>query len=191
MKNTTIITYLFLLIFLILIIIFISFLYVQKEDMKKAQFITVTNKEISIKLNLDNIEIYYWDTNEANIYIFEYSKGKINISDEYSGYNKILEDKLYIQTLLKYINLFYIDKKEKIVLKRTKLNYMQSSEPPIITVIGYKEGKEVFKEVTEIGAEEYDIEFNPKFLEFYEFLDNLVEDNKENSLKNRSYLLTL
>ncbi len=81
-----------------------------------------------------------------------------------------------INHLWYFVKLFYIDKKEKIVLNRTKRACMVSSDYPFIEVIGYKEGKEDFKKSRYIGAEVYDIEFNPKFLEFYEFLDSLVSN---------------
>ncbi len=80
-----------------------------------------------------------------------------------------------INHLWHFVKLFYIDKREKIVLNRTKREYLEYSDYPFIEVIGYKDGKEAFKKSIQIGAEVYDIEFNPKFLEFYEFLDGLVE----------------
>jgi hypothetical protein len=48
-----------------------------------------------------------------------------------------------------YINLFYIDCTEEIVLEKKNNR-------------------------TQIGEEEYDVEYNPKFLEFNKFLDCLV-----------------
>ena len=38
----------------------------------------------------------------------------------------------------------------------------------------YRDGKKIIYNRTQIGEEEYDVEYNPKFLEFYKFLDCLV-----------------
>lgn len=74
-----------------------------------------------------------------------------------------------------YLSKFYIVKEEKIELKRTKSDYIESTDYPYIKVIGYRGGKEVFTTETQIGEEDYDVKYNPQFLEFYEFLDSLVK----------------
>ncbi len=129
---------------------------------------------------IDSVVVVYWKSTEANEYQFYYSNKILQIRSEYFGceyfgFKKSVENKQSIQTFLKYVNLFYIDKEKKIILNRKKRDYLESTDYPNIKVIGYINKKEVFNVKTQIGEEEYDVEFNPKFLEFYEFLDNLVK----------------
>lgn len=94
-----------------------------------------------------------------------------NVKDTiYVGYGKNKSK------IIEYVNQFYIDKEKKIILRRTKRGYLESTDYPYIKVIGYQNKKEVFNVTTQIGEEEYDVEYHPKFLEFYEFLDSLVKD---------------
>lgn len=71
------------------------------------------------------------------------------------------------QAFSKYINQFYIDKEDNIILNRTKREYLESTDYPYIKVVGYQNKKEVFNVSTQIGEEEYDVEYHPEFLEFY------------------------
>ncbi len=88
------------------------------------------------------------------------------------------EEKFTIHSLdkknkfINYINRFYIEKSDSIVLS-------ERSEPapvtdyPFIRVKGFKGEKEVLnKDVTLYS----NIEFHPQFIEFYEFLDSLVKE---------------
>ena len=142
------------------------------KEKKSLNMIEVKQEEQS---KIDSVVVVYWKSTEANEYQFYYSDKILQIRSEYFGFKKSVENKQSIQTFLKYINIFYIDKEKEIVLNRTKRDYLESTDYPNIKVIGYKNKKEVFNINTQIGEEEYDVEFNPKFLEFYEFLDNLVK----------------
>lgn len=114
---------------------------------KKSFRISLTNKEYSISNTYD----------ERNVM----SSGVKSIKD----------------SLIRNITQFYINKEEKIILGKTKRDYISSMDYPYIKVIGYSNKKEIFNEAIQIGDEEYDIEYNPKFLEFYNFLDSLVKEN--------------
>jgi hypothetical protein len=125
---------------------------------------------------IDSVVVKYWKSTEANEYSFYYSDEILQIRSEYFGFKKSIEDKQIIQAFLKYVNQFYIDKEKEIVLNRTKRSYLESTDYPYINAIGYKNNKEVFNVNTQIGEEEYDVEYHPKFLEFYEFLDSLTKE---------------
>lgn len=81
-----------------------------------------------------------------------------------------------VNQIKQYISKFYLNKEEKIILSKAKKEYLESTDYPYIKVIGYQNNKEVFNVNTQIRDEEYDIEYHPKFLEFYEFLDSLVKE---------------
>ena len=125
---------------------------------------------------IDSVIVKYWKSEEANEYMFYYSDGILKISSEYFNFKKRIEDKIIRQEFKKYIDQFYIDKENKIILKRTKRGYLKSIDYPYIKVIGYQNKKEVFNVTTQIGEEEYDVEYHPNFLEFYEFLDGLTTE---------------
>jgi len=81
-----------------------------------------------------------------------------------------------INQIKRYLSIFYINREEEIELKRTKRDYIESTDYPYIKVIGYQNKKEIFNVNTQIGDEEYDIEYHPKFLEFYNFLNSLIKE---------------
>ena len=98
----------------------------------------------------------------------------LDVSNLQGGYKKqIRSDNVAYSQLIQYINQFYIEKSDSIVLSK-------SSEPapvtdyPYICVKVFKGEKEVLnKDITLYS----NIEFHPKFIEFYEFLDGLVTEN--------------
>jgi len=141
-------------------------------EKKPLNVIKVNQQEQS---KIDSVFVDYWKGTEANEYQFYYSNKILEIKSEYLGLRKRIDNKQSIQAFLEYINLFYLDKEKEIILNRTKSEYLESTDYSNIKVKGYKKKKEIFNESTQIGEEKYDIEFNPKFLEFYEFLDNLVK----------------
>lgn len=144
---------------------------------------TDSNKNMSIiekqssQIGLDSVAVNYWRNADANEYILKYSNGEMQITCNYSSFEKRISDKGIIDKFISYIDDFFITKSEKIEYSRLK------SLDPIVTDYAmlkfdiFLENKQVVKESIQIGEEEYDIEYNPKFLEFYEFLDSLVKVN--------------
>lgn len=128
------------------------------------------NKEIQVEM--DSIIIKYWKNTEANEYRFYYTKGLLHISSEYFSLNKNIEDEHVKNRFLTYVNDLYISKKPLILSQ--KKEPAPVSEYSTITAIGYLKKKKAFEEKTTLYS---NIEFTPKFLEFYEFLDNLVKQN--------------
>ncbi len=76
-----------------------------------------------------------------------------------------------LNELIDFVDLFYL-KKQSIVISE-KEEPSPASDYPIIEAIGYMKGKKAFDKKTTLYS---NIDFNPKFLEFYEFLDGLVKE---------------
>jgi len=78
--------------------------------------------------------------------------------------------------LMRYINVFYLEKTEPII--KTKQgranNLVVSTDYPIIMVECFKQGDSIINEKITIGDESFNLEFSSKFLEFYNFLENLI-----------------
>ena len=72
------------------------------------------------------------------------------------------------------VDAFFITKSEKIEFNKVKRDNQIFSDYPVLTYELFLENKSVIKQTIQIGYEDYDVEYNPKFLAFYEFLDNLV-----------------
>ena len=127
-------------------------------------------------IRVDSIVVCYWKNTNANEYIYNYSKGEILITSKYFSFEKHISDKGIMDDFLSYIDDFFISKSEKIEYSKTK------SSDPIVTDYSslkfdvFLKNKQIVKEYVQIGEEEYDIEYNPKFLEFYEFLDSLLKE---------------
>ena len=138
---------------------------VQKHE-KSADTIRLSN-------DIDSVEVYC-------SFFAKYTAFTLSLSKTYFDGKFIYGDKkkFAINSLEKrnqfvnYINKFYIEKSDSIVLSK-------SSEPvpvtdyPSICVKSFKGEKEVLnKDVTLYS----NIEFHPKFIEFYEFLDGLITE---------------
>ncbi len=127
------------------------------------------SQEIQVKM--DSIIVKYWKNTEANEYRFYYTKGLLHISSEYFGFKKKIEDEYIKNRFLTYVNDLYVSKKPIVLSQENEPAPV--SEYSTITAIGYFEEKKVFEEETTLYS---NLEFNPKFLEFYEFLDSLVSN---------------
>ena len=128
---------------------------------------------VRLSKDIDSVEV-------TCIFCGKHREFILNFSDMnfYGFFHNYEEKKIIINLLEKrnrfvnYINRFYIEKSDSIVLSK-------SSEPapvtdyPFIRVKGFKGEKEVLnKDVTLYS----NIEFHPKFIEFYEFLEELVSE---------------
>ncbi len=127
-----------------------------------------TNKP---QIKADSILVYYWEIYVGNEYYFSYSNERIDIRGTYFNFKKEIHDVSVIHEFLRYINLFYIDKTEIIILSK-KEEPAPISDYPEISVKCYLEGKKIIDNKTILYS---DLEFNPKFLAFYNFLDSLVK----------------
>src|SRR5690606_2264344 len=77
--------------------------------------------------------------------------------------------------IIDYVNRFYINKNEKVVLKKVKRDYIKSTDYPTILVIGYKGKQQFFENKIRIGEENYNIEYNPEFIGFYNLLQSVSD----------------
>src|SRR5699024_6935449 len=91
--------------------------------------------------------------------------------------DKIITSKENHNRLINYINELYIDKKKDIVLKKIKRDYFESTNYPSITIIGFRNNTETLNNFNQIGDEVYDVKYNPYFLEFINFLDEIINSN--------------
>lgn len=140
---------------------------------KKIDTVTLSKKIDSVKV----VGLFFGEYRDKAFTLYlsnNYVKGVFHHKEKKNFTVNSLSDR---NKLVKYINQFYIEESEKIILNRTKKEYIVSSDYPYIQVISYKDGKELFKNKTQIGEENYNIEYNPRFLEFYKFLDYIAKKN--------------
>ena len=130
-------------------------------------------------IGVDSIALMYWMTIDANKYKYTYSIGnkQITITCPNLQLEKHINDSLTLNNFLYFIDSFFISKSELIEITRSK------SDPIVtdysrITIELFLNSKLIHKETIQYGEEGYDIEYNPKFVEFYSFLDNLVPTPK-------------
>ncbi len=147
---------------------------------EKSDLVDTIDQEIKFSpdsiFSLDSIVVNYWKSAEANGYRFNLTRDFLLIGSEYFYFHRKIKSDSIRKEFMNFINTFYIDKTEEIIISRNKLDYIESTHPSEIQAIGYKNKIEIFNEKTPMDEEEYDIEFNPKFLDFYEFLDSLVSN---------------
>ena len=122
------------------------------------------------QFNIDSVFVHYWKSTEANEYYFRYTTGILKIKSEYFSFERKIENKGIYEQFLKFIDDLYVNNEPIIFSRKEEPSLV--SDYPIIEVVGFLKGKQIFQEKTTLYS---NIEFNPKFLEFYEFLDNLVK----------------
>ena len=133
----------------------------------------VSPKDIHLS-EIDSVRVTYWKSTEARWFVFSYSNGGMCISECFGPFEKQISDKDIIVNFLSYLDSFFITKSDKIELSKVKRDDQICSNYPEISFELFLKNKSAIKHRQEIGYEEYDVEYNPKFLEFYEFIDNLV-----------------
>jgi len=137
------------------------------------------NKEMVVSdkikpINLDSLSVKYWKSTEANEYWFKYSDNSIQISSQYFSLNRKILKESTISKFLNYIEVFFISKTQAVEITRERRKESIITDYPVLTVKCYKSGKEIINRTIQIGEEEFEIKYTPEFIEFYEFLDDLI-----------------
>ena len=139
---------------------------IKNETMQKIDTVRLSD-------NIDSVEVICSFFNQCLECTLSLSKTHFNGDFVYGDKEKFVINSLEKRNrFVNYINRFYIKKSDSIVLSK-------SSEPvpvtnyPSICVKSFKGEKEMLnKDVTLYS----NIEFHPKFIEFYEFLDELITE---------------
>ena len=130
-------------------------------------------------VGVDSVAVIY-SAIDAYHYIFRYSQNQLQIhrSSNSDPFHKCLSDSHIIDEFLDYIDIFFVTKSETIELSRVKGDPIVTDYPSLTFTL-YFENELVKKQSIQYGEEGYDIEYNPKFVAFYKFLDNLVPTSKD------------
>ena len=141
---------------------------VQKHE-KNADTIRLSN-------DIDSVEVYCSFFAKYTAFTLSLSKTYFDGKFIYGDKKKFAINSLYKRNrFVNYINKFYIEK-EKIIFSKKKTGYITSNDYPVITVKLFKKGDVVLEQENRIGSETHKVEYNPKFIEFYEFLEELVSE---------------
>jgi len=123
---------------------------------------------------LSSVTVNYLAFSDTDNYSIEYSNNRILVTSPIS--EKEIEDRGIIDFFIQCINDFFIRQTEKIEYSRVK------REDPIITDYSRLSfeirvfNKQTINKTIQIGEEQYDITYNPRFLEFLGLIDSLVND---------------
>lgn len=152
------------------------------KEIKNEQLI---NDTINLSGGIDSLKItcLMFGNYIDNSFIFYLSNNNFFISSFNNEHKKIAINSICKKNnIISYINNFYIDKTDSIVLNRKERNGREFADYPFIEIVVFKKGNSVIIENRSIGEEDYDVKYNPKFLEFYSFLKKLIEENIDNLL---------
>ena len=141
---------------------------------------SVSQKDVHLS-EIDSIRLIYESPYDGFDYLFKYSNGELKIARTWEGrtisnipLNRDSSIEMIVDRFIDGIDSFFISKSDSIEFKKVRRDYQICSDYPVLSYEIYLENKSVIKQTLQIGYEEYDVEYNPKFLEFYEFLDNLL-----------------
>ncbi len=158
----------------IIVAVIMVFFFNSCNQVNKSEASLVENQD-NVFL-LDSLLIKYWKSTEANEYYYIYSDSTIIINSQYFAVNKKLSEKIVINSFLNYINVLFINNTQNIIVRKTKTKETIITNYSVIKLKGYKNGDIIINQNIQIGEEGFDIEYSPIFLEFYDFLDNLLID---------------
>ena len=127
---------------------------------------------------VDSVSVTY-QAIDAYDYVFQYSKGEMHITrtSTYRPFEKHVTNNKIIDNFLNYIDIFFINKSEIIEIGRTRRDPIVTDYSKLIIEL-FLVDKTTQQTTIQYGEEQYYIEYNPKFVEFYNFLDNLVPTPK-------------
>lgn len=120
--------------------------------------------------------IEYDDLTKAIFYKITYYPKKLYITS--SGFkitNKKIDNKDTVKTIQSYLQQLYVDESEKIELKRTATEGPITGEYSTIKVTLYYKNAETEVFSNKIGSEDYIIEYNPKFISFISYIEEIVK----------------
>ncbi|MBR1698333.1 MAG: hypothetical protein IJ714_00925 [Bacteroidales bacterium] len=130
-------------------------------------------------VGVDSVAVIY-SAIDAYHYIFRYSQNQLQIhrSSNSDPFHQCLSDSHIIDEFLDYIDIFFVTQSETIETTRVTGDCIVTDYPNLLFKLFF-ENKLVQKQSIQYGEEGYDIEYNPKFVAFYKFLDNLVPTSKD------------
>ncbi|MBL7705929.1 MAG: hypothetical protein JNM21_10340 [Taibaiella sp.] len=155
------------------------FLLLFSEDATKFQpkidstiYCAKSNKVVK---RLEHALIEYDDmTNTIFSKISYYPKYIYITSNGFKITNKKVYNKDTIAIIQSYLQQFYVDESETIELKRTKIEGPITGEYSTIKITLYYKNAETEVFSNKIGSEDYIIEYNPKFISFLKFIEEIV-----------------
>lgn len=164
------------------LILFFSIFYSNPENEIMETKKIVHQKEKSISLNnVDSVIIHivpFTDMSEV-YFVFKNSKLDIKVNkydfdlSKYVSHYKQVSRNDDIKFISELVEGFYFKKSEKIILKKTKFPGMVT-DYPFVDFDAFRKGKRVVSNFTRIGDESHKIVYNPRFIEFVEYLMNLA-----------------
>jgi len=188
---------------LLLFIVFVS-CYLNKEktespmicsevDSQEDTVATFKDTTILLANNIDKVVVWaaFFGRGGGGCFELYISNSEIkNVDCHNENKFHFIEDINTKNKIIHYINLFYIEKTEKIYYKRTQPLEPIITDYPFIRVKGYRKNKKIFEMDIDIGtgnrAEKgdtiilengyYRYEYNPKFIKFYELLESFVSE---------------
>lgn len=151
-----------------------------EETVNSMVTIKVDTAGLKLSRGVEKIIIEYWDNYYANNFMFKILSDDEETTVTYKGETLFTEEKKLTELeicnrLINYVNKFYIDKTEEIVLGKNENDPLETDHPGI-TVQGFKEGKKILdgKEVILYSH----LDYNPKFIEFYKLLKELIRESE-------------
>ena len=122
------------------------------------------------QMGLDSVLVEYYGT---DIYDIKFSGGKMTIKGGLDHFEKEVFDLDSLNKFISVIDAFFVTKNESVEISRKKTGNLIAAEYPHMFISIYMKNGSTIKEIVKIGDGMYEIEYNPLFLEFYEFVDNL------------------
>lgn len=122
----------------------------------------------------ESIEIKYWNGYNGKVHKLKLEKGQLRVYCDVSEVEFDIDKKDEKSLLVRLIERFYIDKTDSIALAKNKSEDALVSNYSSIEVKVMDKGKLLADQRTQIGSEEYEIEFNPEFIKLYELIQELT-----------------
>lgn len=130
-----------------------------------------------LRCGLDSAVIEYYRSYDADCFIYNYSKGALSIKSIHTSFNKIITDKNVVNRFIRYVDVFFIAKTQKIHLVRLRSLDWIISDYPWLDYNLFVGDKQIHEKIS-MGEEGYDIEFNPLFLDFFNLLNEMVNSKR-------------
>lgn len=122
----------------------------------------------------ESIEIKYWNGYNGKVHELKIEKGQLLVYCDISEVEIVIDEKEKKNLLIKLVKQFYIEKTDSIIIVKVKSEDALISNYSSIEVKIKDKGSLLVNQRTQIGSEEYEIEYNPEFMMLYELIQQLT-----------------
>lgn len=149
---------------------------IKKKKCDSTIQIAKVSTETNFVFEYDTIIIEYWNGLNGKLNRLEIVNGNLTVYCERKLIRSDENSQIIKEELLGYVQQFYVYKTDNIILQKKRSEKALVTNYSSIAVNMSIAYRNVVNEKTQIGSEQYEIDFHPDFLKFYILIQELTSN---------------